>query len=151
MGRRSYGGGDRGHSLRIGFKPNSALITHITSLINAGSKVEGTHVTIDTSAAYTVGLAADDAIPDGQIVAYENDNYNTYHLTIDLETFADQNGNRYPATRIRNKPYSGSIALGDTVIINGSTAKAVDDGTTGGFGKVLAVDVPASGYADILL
>ena len=139
---RAIGGGDVGNHLDIPCWPDSTLKTEIDALIAAGTTVEGSKlVSLTFAANYQVTSPADDAIPDGRIIKVEKDATNGYLLTVRLWSYIDQNAARHSPTQIITLPYStGTIALQDSVIVNGSTYMNVDDGTSGGFGAVISKD-----------
>ena len=143
------GGGDRGAYLDISCVPDSTLKSEIDALITAKTDVVGKLVSLTWSNNYEVTSPADGAIPDGKIIGYEK-TASSYRLTVRLFSYIDQNSNRHTPVCIINLEYSGTLALQDSVIINGSTYRNVDDGTSGGWGAVIALDVPASGRADVL-
>lgn len=143
------GGGDRGALLEISCVPDSTFKTEIDALVAAGTQVTGKLVSLTWSNNYEVTSPANDAIPDGKIVHYEKTS-SSYRLTVRLFSYIDQNSARHTPVCIMNLPYSGTLALRDSVIINGSTYVNVDDGTTGGWGAVIALDVPGSGFADVI-
>jgi hypothetical protein len=144
------GGGDRGAYLDIACIPDSTFATEIAALITAGTQVTGKLVSLTFAANYQVTSPADGAIPDGKIVHYEEAASSTYRLTVRLFSYIDQNSARHTPVCIINLAYSGTLALQDSVIINGTTYVNVDDGTSGGWGAVIGLDVPASGRADVL-
>ena len=144
------GGGDRGNFLKISFIPDSTFKTEIDALILAGTQVTGKLFSLTWAAAYQVTSPAEDAIPDGKITDYEV-TASSYRLTGILFSYIDQNAARHTPSMIINLPYTGTLALQDSVICYDGNYLSVDDGTTGGWGAVIAVDVPGSGYADILM
>jgi hypothetical protein len=91
---------------------------------------------------------ASGAIPDGKIIDYEKTS-STYRLTVRLFSYIDTNSARHTPVGIINFPHS-TVAKQDSVVVYGTTYVNVTDGTTGGWGAVIAVDVPVSGYADVL-
>jgi len=100
---------------------------------------------------WEVALADDNGIPDGIITYVKKHKASPYYyLTVEVWSVIDQNSNRWTPRRVKNLPYSGTIALHDTVIINGAAATAVDDGGTGGYGSVMAKDDPTTSYVDVL-
>lgn len=143
------GGGDRGAYLEIGCVPDSTFETEIDALVAAGTSVTGKLVSLTWSNDYEVTSPAADAIPDGKIVRYEIDG-TTYLLTVRLWSYIDQNSARHTPVCICNIAYEGTLALQDSVIVYNSDYDSVDDGTTGGWGACIALDNPASGYADII-
>jgi len=136
------GHGNMGTALAIPGVPDSTFITEITALIAAGTNVIGKLVTLTFAANYGVTSAADNAIFDGIVTGMEKKtgaSGNTYLLDIDLVHYTDQNSNGHTPVCLRNLPYSdGTIALQDSVIVNGTTYVYVDDGGTGGWGAVIA-------------
>src|SRR4030042_2545906 len=140
------GGGDRGAYLEISCVPDSTFKTEIDALIAAGTQVTGKLVSLTWLNNYEVTSPANDAIPDGKIVHYEQTS-SSYRLTVRLFSYIDQNSVRHTPVCIINVAYSGTLALQDSVIINGTTYINVDDGTTGGWGAVIGLDTPGSGFA----
>lgn len=143
------GGGDRGAFLEIGCVPDSTFKSEIDSLITAGTAVVGKLVALTWSNDYEVTSPAANAIPDGKIVNYEKTS-SSYRLTVRLWSYIDQNSARHTPVCIINIPYEGTLALQDSVIVYNSDYDSVDDGTSGGWGAVIALDNPASGYADVI-
>jgi len=143
-------GGDIGHKLLITCTPSSALKTTIDGYDNPKDAI-GKFVTLADN--YVVSLAADDAVPNGRIEAIEGNSKTGYTLTVHLFALLSQNstlGFYFKPSVIINVPYSGTLAFGDTIQLNGSDGVAVDDaGASAGTGFVLAVDNPTSGYADV--
>lgn len=147
---RSLNGGDMGNFLDIACVPDSTFKSEIDALITAGTAVVGKLVSLTWLNNYEVTSPADDAIPDGEIIAYEKDATSYYILTVRLWSYIDQNSARHTPVCIKQLYYgTGTIALQDSVIVNGSTYSAVDDGTSGGWGAVIAKDNP-SGYVDVI-
>ena len=149
---RTIGGGDAGVSLQITCIPDATFKSEIDALRTANTVIANQKlVSLTWSDNYEVTSPADDAIFDG-IIRHAGSLLLAspyYYLTVDLISYVDQNSSRHTPRCILHLPYSGSIALQDSVIINGSTYKNVDDGTSGGWGAVIAKDVP-SGYVDVL-
>ena len=141
-------GGNKGAALTVTCTPSSALKTTIDGYSDKSTAIDK-FVTIADG--YVVSLAADNAVPNGRIVGITGNDTNGYVLTVELLALNCQNADvgYFKPSRIVNVPYSGTLAFGDTIIMNGSDGVAVDDGTTGGYGFVLDVDNPASGYADV--
>lgn len=140
---RIYGGGDVGNFLDVVCVPDSTFTSEITALIAAGTKVDGKLVTLTFANNYEVTSAADGAIPDGQVIASEGNATSGYVLTVRLFSYIDQNAVRHTPVCIKTLPYSGTVALQDSIIINGSTYMYVDDGTSGGWGAVISIDTTA--------
>lgn len=143
-------GGDIGQKLLITCTPASSLVTVINALARP-ALIIGKFVTIADN--YAVSLTANDTHPNGRIEAIEGNSTTGYVLTVHLFSLTSQNttlGFVFTPTRIINMPYSGTLAFGDTVQINGADGVAVEDaGATAGHGFVLDVDNPATGYADV--
>ena len=131
--------------------PNSALKTSIDGWISASTDWLNLKLVAFTFLNnWEVALGSNDGIFDGIITEYTKYKMSPYYyLTVELFSVINQNSTRWTPRRVRTLPYSGTIALQDTVIINGATAYLVDDGGTGGYGVVMAVDVP-SGYVDVM-
>ncbi|MDD5543909.1 MAG: hypothetical protein PHX83_12115 [Acidobacteriia bacterium] len=143
------GGGDRGQYLDVDLVPDSTLETELDALKAAGTDIVGKLITLTTAANYECTSAADGAVPDGKVDSYEIRG-STYVLHCKLWHYTDQNTTGHTAKGIINIPYS-SIALGDTVeVSNGTTFYTIRDATSGGWGFVIAKDVPGSGYCDVL-
>ena len=130
--------------------PDSTFKTEIDNLRAAGTDVVGKFVQLTFSTDYEVTSPADGAIPDGEICQPYSKTSSSYRLPVLLWHYTDQNGNGHTPVGIKNLRYSGTIALQDSVIINGTTYMYVDDGGTGGWGAVIAKDRPASSYIDVL-
>lgn len=148
-----YGGGDRGHFLILDCVPSSALKTLLDAFIAAGTAVENKFVTCSFGANYEVDAPATGARIDGKILTCTSDPVNsTYRLSCQIWSFADDNGNVYAASRIIHGPYTGTLALQNSVeCSSGTTHYLFADGTTDGYhNAVIALDVPASGYCDII-
>ena len=143
------GGVDRGAYLEIRCVPDSTFKTEIDALIAAGTDVIGKLCSLTWSANYQVTSPAEDAIPDGKIVNYEKTS-SSYRLTVRLFSYIDQNSARHTPVSIINLEYSGTLALQDSVICQDGNYRPVDDGGAGGWGAVIALDVPASGQADVI-
>lgn len=140
-------GGTKGNCLVISCVPDSTFKAEITALIAAGTDVIGKLVSLTWSNNYEVTSPADDAIPDGEIISYRkttNAAGVSYSLSVALWSYVDQNSNRHTPVCVRTLPYSGTIALQDSVIINGATYMNVDDGGTGGWGAVISKDTSAA-------
>jgi len=131
--------------------PDSTFKSEIDALRTATTDVVGKLVQLTWSNDYEVTSPADNAIPDGEITHYEKTT-SSYNLTVLLFHYTDQNGSSHTPVGIKNLRYeSGStIALQDSVIIQGTDYMYVDDGTTGGWGAVIAKDNPATYYVDVI-
>lgn len=147
---RVMGGGDAGVFLEKTFLADSTFIAEITSLISSGTDVVGKLVQIATSADYTVTSPADGAEPDGEIIAYELDDFNTYALTCQIWGYQNYDSVFTKATCIKNFTYAGTPTLGYYVEVSGGTYHDVEATTTLGMGKIIAIDHPASGFLDVL-
>jgi hypothetical protein len=144
------GGGDRGAFLEIGCVPDSTFETELDALKAAGTSIVGKLVSLSWAAGYEVTSPADGAIPDGKIIQ-AREMGSTWKLTVRLFSYIDQNSSRHTPVGIINLPTNGgTAALQDSVIIYGSDYVYVDDGGTGGWGAVIATDVPGSNYVDVL-
>lgn len=148
------GGGDRGNFVEVSCVPASAFKTEIDALIAAGTQVTGKLVTLSLGVNYEVDSADAGDIPDGKIIDYEK-TASTYRLTVRLFSYVDAFGVRHTPTNIVNLYYgTGTMALGDAIKVNGSAyISVVDAGTSAagdGWGLVIAKDVPASTFVDVL-
>ena len=146
---RTKGGGDRGGLIVPGCVPDATFKSEIDALITAGTQVTGKLVSLTWSNDYEVTSPAGAAIFDGKIIDYEKTS-SSYRLTVRLVSYIDQNSTRHTTVGILNVAYDGTTALQDSVIIDGSTYVNVEDGGTGGWGAVIALDVPASGRCDVI-
>ncbi len=146
---RTLGGGDVGNFLDVTCVPDATFKSAIDALIAASTKVVGKLVSLTFLNNYEVAITANDAIPDGEIIAFEKHNTYGYLLAVRLFSYIDQNSVRHTPVCIKTLPYSGTIALQDSVIINGSTYMNVDDGGSGGWGAVISKDTTA-GKVDVL-
>ena len=142
------GGGDRGAYLEISCVPDSDFATEIAALIAAGTQVTGKLVALTWGANYQVTSPAEDARFDGKIVHYEKTS-SSYRLTVRMCHYVDQNSAHHTPVCIMKFAYSGTLALQDSVILYDGNYLSVDDGSTGGWGAVIAIDNP-SGYADVI-
>lgn len=136
-------GGAKGNPLIVSLVPDSTFSTEIAALVAAGTDVIGKLVSLTWSNNYECTSPADAATPDGDIISYNK--YTTasgdaYILSVALFSYIDDAGVRHTPVCIRNLPYSGTIALQDSVEVSGSTYMAVDDGGTDGWGAVIAKD-----------
>ena len=136
-------GGTKGNCLIVSCVPDSTFETEIDALIAAGTKVVGKLVALTFSNNYEVSSPADGAVPNGEIIGYKKTtgaSGSSYILSVALFGYIDQNSTYHTPVCIRTLEYSGTIALQDSVIINGSTYRKVDDGGTGGWGAVISKD-----------
>lgn len=147
---RLLGGGTRGNFLETSFVPTSTFKDLIDGYITAKTQVTGRKFKLAWGANYQVDRVGDGEIANGMITDYEKTS-SSYSLIGILWCYEDQNGVVHPVTGIVNLAYSGTFALQDSIIENGTTAIAVDDGGTGGWGAVIGLDTPASSRADILV
>lgn len=140
-------GGNLGLQLLVSGTVDATLNAVIDALDDPADII-GRLVTIADG--YVFATTGDGETPNGRIEAIKGNATSDYTVTVDLFCLPLQNSTAafLSPTRIVNLPYSGTIAFGDTVIINGADGTNVDDGTTGGHGCVLAKDVP-SGYVDV--
>ena len=149
---RLKGNGPQGYTgpgLLISCIPDSTFEAEIDALITAGTEVVGKLVSLTFGANYEVTSPADGAIPDGIITQYAKSG-SSYILTVNLFSYIDQNSNRHTPRVMQNLPTTGTLALQDSVIINGTTYYYVDDGDTGGWGAVIGLNCPTTGFADVL-
>jgi hypothetical protein len=145
-------GGYRGGFLEVDFVPDATFKSELDTLIsNKTNFVNVRMFSLTFSNDYEITSPADGAIPDGVITGYIQVTASPYYrVTGRLFSYIDQNSARHTPVGIHNLPYSGTIALQDSVIINGTTYAAVDDGGSGGWGAVIATDVPTTNYVDVL-
>jgi len=134
---RVMGGGDRGHLLFVMCVPDATFETELDALIAAGTSPVGKLVQLTWANNYEVTSPAAGAIPDGEIVSWDEDN-SDYKLGVNLFHYPDQNGVSHSPVVIKTLTYDGTTALQDSVMVDGSTYAAVEDGGTGGFGAVIA-------------
>ena len=146
----ALGGGDRGAFLDVACVPNSTLKSTIDTLVAAGTQVTGTLVKLTYSDDYEVAGCSAGDIPDGKIMAYEKTE-TSYRLLVRLFSYVDLAGNRHTPVGIANFPYDGTgLGLKDSVLVYANNSRKVKDGTSTGWGAVIAMDTPASGYCDVL-
>lgn len=151
---RVKGGGYKGYELIVACVPTTTLKVHLDAWKLAGTDIVGKLVGLD----FTANYAADD-LADGETVAGEIVGWlpsggvsdRSYVLSVRLHAYNTQNSTLAPATKIVNYAYSGTFALQDSVVANSSTCISVKDGDSGGIGACIAIDVPTSAYADILM
>jgi hypothetical protein len=137
--------------LEVTCTPDSALKTLIDGYVaNDTVWLNLKLVKFTYLANWQVAIADDSAIYDGivtECTKYKATPY--YYLTVRVFTVINQNSTRWTPRQVQCLPYSGTIALQDTTIVNGAAAVAIDDGGTGGYGVVMAKDVP-SGFVDVM-
>ena len=143
---------DKGAPLLVTCVPSSALKSSLDTMVAAGTVINHKLlVKFSYGANWEVAIADDNGIFDGVIVDCIPQKASPYYyLTVDVVSVIDQNSNRWTPRRVKNIYGSGTIALHDTVIVNGAAATEVDDGGTGGYGSVMAVDIGTTDYHDIL-
>ena len=146
----AIGGGDVYNTEALPMRPDSTFVTELTALDAAGTAIPGKLVTLTFAANWGCTSGADGAIPDGMVTNYERDPIYTWILTVNLWTYIDQNSVRHPATRILHVHTDGTMALQDSMIIDGSDYMSVDDGGTGGWGGCICHDEPTD-YSDFLV
>lgn len=137
--------GSQGACLIIPGVPDSTFITEIAALIAAGTKPVGKLCSLTWGANYEVTSPADGAIPDGEIIKCEPTTSaagNSYLLSVALFHYVDQNSAHHTPVCIRQLEYAegATVAFQDSIIINGDDYRDVDDGTTGGWGAIIAID-----------
>ena len=148
--RNTMGGGDRGKFLEIGCVADATFEAELDALKTAGTAIVGKLVSFTWSNNYEVTSPASDAIFDGKIIQ-ARESGTTWLLTVRVCSYIDQNSARHTPVGILNLPDNGgTIALQDSVIVYGADYVYVDDGTSGGWGAVIAVDVPGSNYVDVI-
>jgi hypothetical protein len=147
------GGGDTGSHLDLPMAADSNLLTILEALRTAETTTTGVLVRLATSGNYTVTDCAANEIPHGKIIAAHRVSATNWKLTVRLWAYTDQNSNTYPAHQIIHCKTTSGVALGDTVIGDtmGSTYNVLTDGTSGGFGFVIADDTPTTGEFDLLI
>ena len=149
-----HGGGPRGVQLILDCVPDSTFKLEIDDFVAAKTVMVGKFVQLSFGANYEVTSPADGERADGIIVAEPvSDPINsTYRISCDIWSFTDDNGNIYAANRIIHAPYSGTLALHNSCEVEStSTFYQFADGATDGFhNAVIAIDVPASGYCDVI-
>ena len=151
------GGGNRGHVLSLKCVPTSTLKGEIDDFITAGTTLTGLagkFVFLSFGANYEVDSPAAGGRIDGRITAVKEDKINsTYEITCDIWSFADDNRNVYSANCIINVPYTGTLVRQNSCECGStSTFFEVADGATDGFhNAVIAIDVPASDYCDVII
>lgn len=141
-------GGDVGKGLVVTCTPHADLNAVIDAYSDKRDAI-GKLVTI--AANYVVTLAADDAVPNGQIVGIQGNETNDYVLEVELWALQCQNTNVswFCPSIIRSVPYDGTLAYGDTIQADGADGLHADDaGTSAGHGFVLMLANP-TGYADV--
>lgn len=143
------GGGDRGIQINIGLVPDSTFKLEIDALIAAGEKVIGKVIKLATGANYQCTSPADTETANGRIIDYRP-TATSYVLTVELWSYTNAAGVVMPATRIINAEYTTTPALGDMVVVEGSTYRSLTDGESTGGGFVIALDVPGTGFFDFI-
>ena len=132
--------------IEIPAQPDTTFKAEITALIAAKTKVVGKLDSLTFSDNIEVTSPADGVIPDGMIIACRPVQYaagTDYELTVKLFSYLDQNSERHTPVCIVSLPYSDTVALQDSVVIDGTTYMSVKDGTTGGWGAVISKDTSA--------
>jgi hypothetical protein len=127
--------------------PDATFLAEILVLIAAGTKVVGKLVQLTWAVNNEVTSPAANAIPDGEIIAMKKVTRAagaTYLLTVNLFHYPDQNGTSHTPAGTVELEYSGTLALQDSVICVDTAYRAVDDGTTGGWGAVVSLNTSTS-------
>lgn len=131
--------------------PTSAFKTTLDGYVTAGTVIANIKlVTFTFLNNWEVELANANDIPDGiitEITKFKASPY--YYMTVRVFCVINQNSARWTPRTVQSIPYEGVIALQDSVIVYNSDADSVDDGTSGGWGVVMAKDVP-SGFVDVM-
>ena len=151
---RTLGGGYVGPELICTCVPDATFKAELVALEAAKTNIVGKLVTWTFLNNYEVTSAAESAKPDGEIIAFEKRTTSSgddYYLTVRVWGYTDQAGTHHIATKVINVAYSGTFALQDDILVNTTTYLGVKDGGSSGIGACVAIDVPASGYADIVL
>lgn len=146
---RPIGGGDTGYFLDIPCVPDETLKTAITALLAEGAGVEGRLVKLTWAGNYEVTNPAATDIPDGQIITCEKDSYNGYILGVRLFHYKDQNDKHHTPVLIKTLKYNGPVGLHNSVVVSGTTWETISNGTTGGWGAVIAKNANV-GTVDVL-
>jgi len=147
------GGGMRGHYLEFSAVAATTMDGELDVFKAAGTQIISKFVYLSYGANYEVDSPAAGARVDGKIkVARYDDLASAWRLTVQIWSFADDQGNVYPAMCIENSPYNGTVALGNSLECNATaTYYMYADGDTDGFRNMLiSLDVPASGYCDVI-
>lgn len=136
------------------FYPDSALQTTLAGYESAGTyNFEEVYVVISTSNPNEVSLAGNGVIPNGRIVAWKYDSTNTYILSVGLFCYADYEAEIHTFSGgIYKMNYGDNSApsIGEEIQMDGTTGTVVDGVTTGGVGKILAVDTD-NAYVMVLI
>ena len=137
-------GGSKGSKFVVSCVPDSTFKTELDALVTADTDIVGKLVALTWSNSYEVTSPASGADFDGEIIDYKKTTTASgasYLLSVDMVHFVDQNGTDHTPTRIRAYPYSGTIALQDTVKIAAeATYMHVVDGGAAGHGAVISKD-----------
>lgn len=148
--------GDIGERLLSIAFPDATLKAAITAARAAGTgaAMVKKFVKWSTGANYEVAPCGDGDVIQGRIVGIEP--YTdmagtaTYKLTVEWFWFVDAAAAKYPASRIVVLPYSGSVALGNTVAANSTTYTDAKDATSTGAGRIVAIDTAQAKIAVVM-
>lgn len=133
-------GGDHGEFLDIMCTPDSTFKSELDALVLAKTAIVGKLVQFTFAANYQVTSPAANAIPDGEIIAFEEDLTYGYVLTCRIFHYPDQNSGHHTPKGIKLVPYESTLALQDSMKVYNSDYDSVTDGTTGGWGACIAID-----------
>ena len=153
----TVGGGDRtceqGFALKV--IPDSTLQTELAAFVAAKTDItELKFVQWTFSNNYEVTSPAANAWPDGRIISISSElNINSkYDIVAWMWSFTDSSGTRRPITAIVNAEYTGSLSLQDPVEVSSATTFEIFQTSASAYPcAVIATDVKASGYCDVLI
>jgi len=137
-------GGDRGKFIDLSVWPDSTLKSALDTLKAAGTNFQDRLLIWATSANMTVSICGNDTIPHMRILTHELDPDNGYLLTCRVWAFVDVASGVHPAGNGAYLFYygTGTIALGQQILVNGADYRYVDGVNSGGIGKVVSKDDP---------
>lgn len=147
-----YGGSVGTLPVVIGWA-DSTFDSELDALETAGTDINGANlkVSFTWSDDYEFTSPADGAAFDGELIRAEKVNTatgTTWKLSVELWRVTDDQGTVHYPRAVRTIPYDGTIALQDTIIINGSDYKKVDVGNASGDFVVIGVD-STNGTVDV--
>jgi len=144
MAFEEYFGGDIGNQQDVGFYPDANLVTILDALKAAGNPLENVHVKMTTAANKQITESGSGEIPEGKIIACEEDQTYTYVCTVRWFGYVDYEGTVCQCPRFVELAYTGDPSLGEQIQSSGATAKLVAGVTTGGRGKIISIDDPTT-------
>lgn len=153
----TIGGGDRNSSQGFFLKvvPDATLQTELAAFVAAGTHItELKFVQWTFSNNYEVTSPAANAWPDGRIISISSElNINSkYTVVAWMWTFTDSSGTRRPISAIVNAEYTGNVSLQDPVEVSSATTFEIFQTSSSAYPcAVVATDVPASSYLDVLI